>query len=207
MAILHDATITPGKRDLMKAWLPSRSWFDGDLARKPHAGFRFDDPAGEVGIECFLLGPEDMASGAPTYLIPMTYRGAPLEGAEEHLIGTTDHSVLGPRWVYDGCADPVGVAALLTAITTGGHEAALTMDQDGELVTFEPTCRVLGSGSGSGAVVVDDVTVTDDGDPTVVRAGGHELVVARVVGPGLTGRETLTATWGGGEPVAVAAIR
>ena len=63
MAIVYDATITPGKRDLMKAWLPSRSWFDGDLARKPHAAFRFDDPAGEVGIECFLLGPED---GRPT---------------------------------------------------------------------------------------------------------------------------------------------
>jgi hypothetical protein len=210
MAILYDATITPGKRDLMKAWLPTRSWFDGDLARKPHAAFRFDDPAGEVGIECFLLGPEEGAgsrSGAPTYLIPMTYRGAPLEGAEEHLIGTTEHSVLGPRWVYDGCADPVGVAALLTAITTGGHEAALTMEQDGETVTFEPTCRVRGSGSASDAVTVDAVTVTDDGNPTVVRAGGHELVVARVVGPGVSGRETLRATWGDGEPVVVAAIR
>src|SRR5215207_9240074 len=206
MAILYDATITPGKRDLMKAWLPTRSWFDGDLARKPHAAFRFDDPAGEVGIECFLLGPEE-GPEAPTYLIPMTYRGAPLEGAEEHLIGTTEHSVLGPRWVYDGCADPVGVAALLTAITTGGHEAALTMEQDGETVTFEPTCRVRGSGSASEAVTVDAVTVIDDGDPTVVRAGGHELVVARVVGSGVSGRETLTATWGDGEPVVVAAIR
>ena len=207
MAILYDATITPGKRDLMKAWLPTRSWFDGDLARKPHAAFRFDDPAGEVGIECFLLGPEDKESDAPTYLIPMTYRGAPLEGAEEHLIGTTDHSVLGPRWVYDGCHDPVAVSALLTAITTGGHEAALTMEQDGELVTFEPTCRVIGSGSASDAVDLDAVSVSDEGDPTVVRAGGHELVVARVVGSGVSGRETLTATWGGGEPVVVAAIR
>jgi hypothetical protein len=206
MAILYDATITPGKRDLMKAWLPTRSWFDGDLARKPHAAFRFDDPAGEVGIECFLLGPEP-GSEAPTYLIPMTYRGAPLEGAEEHLIGTTDHSVLGPRWVYDGCADPVGVTALLTAITTGGHEAALTMEQDGETVAFEPTCRVLGSGSAPGPVEVDEVTVTDDGDPTVVRAGGRELVVARVIGTVVTGRETLTATWGGGDPLVVAALR
>jgi len=207
MAILYDATITPGKRDLMEGWLPTRSWFDGDLARKPHAAFRFDDPAGEVGIECFLLGPEETGSDVPTYLIPMTYRGAPLEGAEEHLIGTTDHSVLGPRWVYDGCADPVGVAALLTAITTGGHEAALTMERDGELVAFEPTCRVHGSGSASGLVEVGSVTVSDEGDPTVVRAAGHELVVGRVVGPGVTGRETLTATWGGGEPVVVAALR
>ena len=142
MAIVYDATITPGKRDLMKAWLPSRSWFDGDLARKPHAAFRFDDPAGEVGIECFLLGPEDgpgsrpgNKSGAPTYLIPMTYRGAPLEGAEEHMIGTTEHSVLGPRWVYDGCHDPVAVSALLTAITTGGHPAVTPADAWTSLAT------------------------------------------------------------------------
>ena len=96
---------------------------------------------------------------------------------------------------------------MLTAITTGGHEAALTMEQDGELVTFEPTCRVIGSGAESGAVDLDAVSVRDEGDPTVVRAGGHELVVARVVGSGVSGRETLTATWGGGEPVVVAAIR
>jgi hypothetical protein len=207
MALVYDATITPGKRDLMKAWLPTRSWFDGDLARKPHAAFRFDDPAGEVGIECFLLGPEDPGSDAPTYLIPMTYRGAPLEGADEHLIGTTDHSVLGPRWIYDACGDPVGVSALLTAITTGGHEAAVTMEKDGEVVTFEPTCRVVGSGSATGAVSVDAVSISDAGDPTVVRAGEHELVVARSLGAGVTGRDTLTATWGDREPIVVAALR
>ena len=112
----------------------------------------------------------------------MSYRGAPLEGAEEHLIGTTDHSVLGKRWVYDGCADPVAVSAILSAITTGGHEAALTMEQDGEIVTFEPTCRVVGSGSASDVVRVDSVTLVDAGDPTLTRAGDLELVLARVVG-------------------------
>ena len=160
MAILHDATITPGKRDLMKSWLPSRSWFDGDLDRKPVASFRFDDPAGEVGVECFLLGPVE-GSSASTLLIPMSYRGAPLEGADEHLIGVTDHSVLGKRWVYDGLADPVAVSTILTAILTGGHEAELTMEQDGEIVTFEPTCRVSGSGTASDGVRADTVSVVD----------------------------------------------
>ncbi len=203
MAILHDATITPGKRDLMKGWLPSRSWFDGDLDRKPVASFRFDDPAGEVGVECFLLGGTDR----PTLLIPMSYRGAPLDGAEEHLIGTTDHSVLGPRWVYDGCADPVAVSTILTAITTGGHEAALTMEQDGEIVTFEPTCRVAGSGSSPDPVYVEVVELVDAGDPTVTRAGELTLVLARVVGSPVDGDETLTGTWRGGDPVVLAAAR
>ena len=132
-----------------------------------------------MGVECFLLGPEEGSDGvgAPL-LIPMSYRGAPLEGAEEHLIGTTDHSVLGKRWVYDGCADPVAVSAILSAITTGGHEAALTMEQDGEIVTFEPTCRVAGSGSASDGVRVDTVTLADAGDPTIIprrrpRAGAR----------------------------------
>ena len=203
MALLHDATLTPGKRDLMKAWLPSRSWFDGDLDRKPVGSFRFDDPDGEVGVEFFLLG----ATGAPTLLIPMSYRGTPVAGADDHLIGTTDHSVLGKRWVYDGCADPVAVSAVVTAILTGGHEAELTMEKDGQVVTFDPTCRVVGSGSGADGVSVDTVAIADDGDPTVVRAGGHELVVARVIGPGVTGRETLTATWADGDPVVLAALR
>ncbi len=203
MAILHDATITPGKRDLMAAWLPTRSWFDGDPDRKPVGSFRFDDPVGQVGIEFFLLGGTD----GPTLLIPMTYRDGPLDGAEEHLIGTTDHSVLGPRWVYDACGDPVGMSALVSAIVTGGHEADLRMARDGVVVRLDPTCRVVGSGTESDEVSLDDVRVLDSGDPTVVRAGDHELVVARVLGPGVTGSETLSATWGGGEPVVVAALR
>ena len=206
MAILHDATITPGKRDLMKSWLPSRSWFDGDLDRKPVASFRFDDPAGEVGVECFLLGPVE-GSSASTLLIPMSYRGAPLEGSEEHLIGVTDHSVLGKRWVYDGLADPVAVSTILTAILTGGHEAELTMEQDGEMVTFDPTCRVSGSGTATDGVRADAVSVVDPGDPTVTRAGEHELVLARVVGTVVDGEQTLTAQWGDHGPVVVAAAR
>jgi hypothetical protein len=209
MAILYDATLTPGKRDLMKAWLPSRSWFDGDLARKPHAAFRFDDPAGEVGVECFLFGPEDGSGhqAAPTLLIPMSYRGAPLDGADEHLIGTTEHSVLGNRWVYDGCADPVAVSAILTAIVTGGHEAELTMEEDGKIVRFDPTCRVSGSGTAADGVRASSVSLVDAGDPTVTRAGDFELVLSRVVGTVVEGDQTLTAQWGDHGPVVVAAAR
>jgi hypothetical protein len=207
MALLYDATLTPGKRDLVKAWLPSRSWFDGDLDRKPVASFRFDDPDGEVGIECFLIGPADGSGSSSLLLVPMSYRGAPLEGAEEHLIGTSEHSVLGPRWVYDGCADPVAVSAMLTAIVTGGRQAELTMEENGKLVTFEPTCRVSGSGSATDAVRAGSVTLVDEGNPTVTRAGDLELVVAREIGTRVAGAETLSAQWGDHEPVVVAAAR
>ena len=67
------------------------------------------------------------------------------------------------------------------------------MEQDGEIVTFEPTCRVVGSGSASDGVRVDTVTLADAGDPTVTRAGDLELVLARVVGTRVEGDQTLTA--------------
>jgi hypothetical protein len=54
---------------------------------------------------------------------------------------------------------------------------------------------------------VDTVSVLDAGDPTVTRAGDLELVLARVVGTVVDGEQTLTAQWGGHDPVVVAAVR
>jgi len=104
MATIHHTTITPGKLELLAAWLPGQRWFrpgGGELARA--GGFRLDDPAGEVGIELLVV-----TDGRDAYLVPMAYRGAPLTGAPEGaLIGTAEHGVLGTRWFYDGAQDPV----------------------------------------------------------------------------------------------------
>ena len=56
------------------------------------------------------------------YVVPMTYRGAPLEGADEALLGTSEHGVLGRRWIYDAERDPVAVTQLL-ALARGEVEA------------------------------------------------------------------------------------
>lgn len=59
----------------------------------------------------------DAAGAEPiSYLVPLTYRGAPLDGAENALVGTMEHGVLGRRWAYDGCHDPVLVAQLWALI-------------------------------------------------------------------------------------------
>jgi hypothetical protein len=42
-----------------------------------------------------------------SYLVPMTYRAAALGGADGALIGTSEHGVLGRRFLYDGPADQV----------------------------------------------------------------------------------------------------
>src|SRR5689334_4529206 len=109
MALLHRATPTPSKPELIGAWLPNQPWAAGLPEVKQIGGFRLDDPAGEVGIEGMLLSSAD---GAVVVHVPLTYRGAPLAGAEEALLGTTEHSVLGTRWVYDAAADPVYLATL-----------------------------------------------------------------------------------------------
>ena len=119
------------------------------------------------------------------------------------LVGTTEHSVLGPRWVYDGCADPVAMHALATAILTGGHEAGLEVDTgSGAPQAEEPGMRVLGSGIPPAAVpAVGAVSATDGPDGTVVDLGGVQLVVRPAAGRSRAARrldvETLTGTWPG----------
>jgi hypothetical protein len=202
MAVLHRATLSPEKLELLAAWLPGRAWGGSGDLRKLGA-YRFDDPAGEVGVETFLLQRDDGVRH-----VPLTYRGAPLEGAEAHLVGTTEHSVLGPRWVYDGCADPVWATTLATAVLTGGTEVELFLDVDGELVPRKRSATVRGSGTpGTEVPPIDAVTPEDDGSLTVVRAGALELVVVRVVGADVDAPHTLTGSWRHGGSGVLAGVR
>jgi len=118
MSVIHNTTLKPTKLELLADWLPARPWYRGgpdSPALEKSGGFRLDDPEGEVGIE-FMVATDTSAPEPVAYLVPMTYRGAPLDGAEHALIGTTEHGVLGRRWVYDGCHDPVLATELLALI-------------------------------------------------------------------------------------------
>lgn len=155
MALLHQATVTPSKLELVRDWLPTQPWYLGEKGAEltPVAAYRFDDPDGEVGVETLLIAAPDGA----VFQVPVTYRGAPLEGGEAALIGTMEHSVLGSRWVYDGLGDPVYLATLTHTVRTGGQQAEVFIEIDGEMLQREPTARVQGSGSQSGASTVDVV--------------------------------------------------
>jgi hypothetical protein len=119
MATIHRTTMVPTKLELLRDWLPRQPWYRGtgtpELSRS--GGFRLEDPAGEVGIE-FLF----VSDGPTTYSVPLTYRSAPLPEAQEWLVGTAEHGVLGRRWIYDAAHDPVAVAQLL-AFVRGDVEA------------------------------------------------------------------------------------
>ncbi|WP_234417745.1 1,4-alpha-glucan branching protein GlgB [Miniimonas sp. S16] len=150
MAKIHTgATLVPGKLELLAPWLPHQRWYTGkggagELPVLSSAGgFRLDDPAGDVGIEVLLV--TDSSGAAPvTYQVPLTYRGAPLAGGEQALVGTLEHSVLGRRWVYDACYDPVFAATFLD-LFTGNAQAQARTPSD----TPEP--RVVGSTLGHAA--------------------------------------------------------
>ncbi len=204
MAIIYQATLRPSKLELVAGWAPGRPWgaAAAGAALEQVAAYRFDDPAGEVGTETLVL-----RAGDTLLHVPLTYRGAPVPEQEEHLVGTTEHSVLGRRWVYDACADPVYVAALAAVVLGGAPQAEEYVHVDGRRERRDPTARVTGSGGAADVGPLGTPTPTDGADATTVRAGDLELVVRRVLAPGapVDGDATLTGTWAGqADPVLLA---
>ncbi|MFB9522899.1 maltokinase N-terminal cap-like domain-containing protein [Streptomyces cremeus] len=211
MATIHHTTVTPTKLELLTAWLPTRPWYQGasapELAKA--GGFRLEDPEGEVGLE-FMVVTDTSGASPVTYHVPVTYRGAPLEGAaEQALIGTMEHGVLGKRWVYDGPRDPVLVAQLLallqnrsepqhqnlsdtsdptvTARTTGPALPAGLVPGDVRDVHEEPhaTTLVVGTGEASGTLTLAVTRVLD----APAADGSRAYVTAPWTAPDTTTRE------------------
>lgn len=182
--------------ELLQAWVPDQPWLgDADASSLIKLGtYRFDDPDGEVGVETHLLGTAD----GQVLHVPLTYRGAPRESAEDSLITTMTHTTLGDRWIYDACHDPVYVAALVTTIVTGGREADLFTATQAGLVPEPVDTHVRGSGSASGVELPDlsALEVTHQGTTTHIHAGasaGIRVTLFRRPAPG-TARSMLTGT-------------
>lgn len=206
MAILYDAVLNPTKLDLLAHWLPSQSWFDAGSANAEAVGsFRFDDPDGEVGMETHLV-----AAGGKVFHAPLTYRGAPLEGAGDWLLGTMDHSMLGRRWIYDACGDPVYAAALAATLITGRPQAAQFIDREGRLEEVPSLVHIEIIGSPKtevpGVVHAEPVAA---GHITTVRTGAVDLIVNRALDLNGTtnGASVMTGIWEGQRtPVQLAGI-
>src|SRR5882757_1932740 len=143
MAKIHPgATLTPHFRDFLPGWVARQPWFlaEGVKVLHPVGYFRFEDPAGEVGIETHLV-----THGSQLYQIPMTYRTAPIasdvSAATPALITRAVHSVLGTRWIYDAETDPVWISQVLrlvqaNAVTEpGGRLGVGRTEARGQLLT------------------------------------------------------------------------
>jgi 1,4-alpha-glucan branching enzyme len=146
--IHHGARLEPSKTELVTGWIESQRWYAGK-GRLPSlrrvGGFRLEDPAGKVGMETLLLL-DEAASPAVLYQVPLTYREAPLEGADRALVGTMEHSVLGTRWVYDAPHDPVYARALLeTILSSADAEDAEASVGSNEIARGHATGRLGGT--------------------------------------------------------------
>ncbi|MBX7266965.1 hypothetical protein KIF24_13630 [Micromonospora sp. Llam7] len=208
MALLHRAELHPTKLELLATWLPTRDWYEGEAGTEVVrvAAYRFDDPAGEVGIETLLVRVAD----GPVYQVPLTYRGAPLPGADDRLVGTMEHSVLGRRWIYDAPGDPAYAAGLAGAVLAGAGQAAEYFEVDGRREARPPSMDIASDAPEGGAVpAVGKVHRVVDGDPTVIVTDGAELAVIRKPGTvPASGDATLTGTWDGiSAPLAYAWVR
>ncbi|MFF1445568.1 1,4-alpha-glucan branching protein [Streptomyces sp. NPDC058295] len=180
MAVIHRTVLEPTKLELLTSWLPTRPWYargTGAPELPKAGGFRLDDPESEVGIE-FLVVTDTSAGRPATYLVPLTCRGAPLDGAEHALVGIMEHGVLGRRWAYDGCHDPVLIAQLAALIE--GRVPA--QDQNTSDV---PDREVTRSCTGGGATSTGSVAgATDDPQGTELPAPqGTTLRLHRVPRP------------------------
>ncbi|MET9323519.1 1,4-alpha-glucan branching protein [Streptomyces sp. NPDC003038] len=185
MAVIHATTMTPGKLELLASWLPTQPWYLG-AGRAPElsraGGFRLDDPEGEVGIEFMVI--VDAAGGQPVvYHVPLTYRAAPLDAAEHALVGTSEHGVLGRRWVYDGAHDPILVAQLLALVqgraepqdqsATDTPDPSVTAHFAGPGLAPFTGSEAVGNGPDGTDLVVD----------TAAPEGPQTLTVTRVLRP------------------------
>jgi Maltokinase N-terminal cap domain len=175
VATIHHTTLTPGKLELLAHWLPRQPWYRGgpspSLAKA--GGFRLDDPDGEVGIEVMIVSDADDTR----YLVPMSYRGAPLQGADHALLGTSEHGILGRRWIYDALHDPVAVAQLL-ALAAGQVEAQQQNVSDTVDRSVRPAPPLPGPLTAAQPLSVAE---TASGTSVALQPDGLSLHVARVL--------------------------
>jgi hypothetical protein len=166
--------------------------------------YRFDDPDGRVGMETHLV-----TAGEALLQVPLTYRDEPLSGAEDALITEMQHSVLGPRWVYDGLRDPQFVLMLAAVTMTGQGEALGMAVYEGRWYIAPTNVRIHGGGWTLERVPIDGFElVSDDGGPAVLRNDRFELTVFRRPLPGPRPAIGLTARWDGqDDAVVLAAVR
>jgi hypothetical protein len=197
MAIIHRAELTPTKPEILRALLASRGWLeDGDPTVL--GAYRFDDPAGHVGIECHLV-----RTGETIFHLPLTYRSAPIgaaagaaggDSAAVEPVATMQHSVLGTRYVHDALDDEVALEAFWRALCGAQQQAALDVHDDGRLVEHRAQSVALRLEIDPGAQAPQLAQLEDD---------GTSFTIAQSLG-GIDGAVRLVAEWGEGSGVVAA---
>ncbi|MCG7310013.1 hypothetical protein [Brachybacterium sp. ACRRE] len=194
MAIIHRAQLTPSKTEILRDLLASRGWLEGEDLTVIGA-YRFDDPAGQVGIECHLV-----RTGETVYHLPLTYRSAPIDTAGDdgevaEPVATMEHSVLGTRFVFDALDDEVALDAFWRALCDEQQQAELDVYEGDRLVEHRAQSVDLRLEIDAGAQAPRLGQLEDD--------DGASFTIAQSIG-GLDGVVRLVADWGEGSGVIAA---
>ena len=203
MGIFHRAVIVPTKEEVLAQWVPTQAWGAPAEQLQVIGSYRLDDPNGRVGMEVFLV-----TAGDAVLQVPLTYRDEPLDGAEGALLVEMAHSVLGPRWVYDGLADPLFLTVLAAVAMTGQGEALGMAVYEGRWHVAPSAVRIQGGGWTVERVPVDGFELASAG-PTeaVYRSDRFELTVFRRPTSATRPDLGLSGTWPGrADPVLLARV-
>ena len=204
MAIYHRATLTPTKAELVAGWIATQPWGpSADEQVEVLGAYRFDDPNGQVGMETHIA-----SAGGALFHVPVTYRDAPVDGADDSLICEMHHSALGARWVYDALHDPMFVTMLAAVSMTGQGEAVGMVEIDGRWVVVPSAVKIEGGGLAQRVAVDGFEPVSIDGHDAVFRNDRFEMTVHRRPVTGPRPAVGLTGTWAGqAEPVVLTELR
>jgi maltokinase len=217
---VRQPAMAPDHAEFLPEWMCRQRWYGGKgrLPRlRPVGSLSWEDPQGRVGIHSHLV--LDEAAPEPVlYQVPLTYREAPLAGAESALVGRLDGPGLGTRYVYDGCHDHAFASALLQTILTSGRvpgTPAGATEGEGQRHAMAPdveagTSRVLSGEQSNTSIIVDcvdrlglarplickvfRVVQTGENPDVVVQSALAEAGSQRV--PGMVG--ALGGRWGTG---------
>lgn len=188
MAIIYQAELSPSKPEILRTFLESRSWGESGEVEVLGA-YRFDDPDGEVGIECHLV-----RVGETIFHLPLAYHAQQVADAEEALIGVLQHPVLGERFVYDGLGDEVALDCFRRALCGEQEQAALEIHgTDGEWLETSPQSVTLSLEVDEGESLPTDEELLDGEPFTIARTVGDLDGTVRLVGSWSDGRGVLAA--------------
>jgi hypothetical protein len=143
-----------------------------------------------------------MAVHHPATIVPTKLELLQAWVPQQPWLGGADAStltMLGDRWIYDGCHDPVYVTALARAILTGGREADLYAATDAGLVLEPATTHVRGSGSWPSASTpaLTAPVVSHNGTTTTIDAGVRLTLPRVIIATTPAANAALSGTWPG----------
>ncbi|WP_035763993.1 phosphotransferase, partial [Arthrobacter sp. H20] len=165
--------LTPTFPELLASWLPSQRWFPAkgrEFELRRVGGIQLEDPAGQVGLDVHLIA-VDSGHRRDIVQIPLSYRAAPLKGADDALIGEAEHSELGHRWIYDATHDPVFVTAWVELMRSGGvtDDGRTTGYPLGSFATAKPFSKPLPLSVLKGEQSNTSVVVRTPAGPMIVK--------------------------------------